>query len=81
MSIGAKYQLFDKKLQLALLFSDIFRADLHSFNMTTQNVYQTYSQYFDTRFVRLTVTCKLGNSKISFQKRAGSNSEEKNRAN
>ncbi|GHV43254.1 TonB-dependent receptor [Bacteroidia bacterium] len=81
LSIGAKYQLFDKKLQLALLFSDIFRADLHSFNMTTQNVYQTYSQYFDTRFVRLTVTCKLGNSKISFQKRAGSNSEEKNRAN
>ncbi|MCL2652083.1 MAG: TonB-dependent receptor family protein [Candidatus Azobacteroides sp.] len=79
LNVGVKYQLPNKKWQLALLFNDILRASKIGGHVTTQGVKESFSQYYDSQYLRFTVTYRLGNDKISVSKHEGSNSEEKGR--
>jgi hypothetical protein len=80
-TIGLKYMMLDKKLTLGLSFEDVFRSDYTSSSNNSSNIEQTYKQYYDTRIVKLSVSYKFGNKKISLEKREIGNEEEKNRAN
>jgi len=79
LNAGLKYQLLNNKLQLALFANNILRTDQQTIRSVTQGVKQSFSQYYNTQYLRFTVTYRLGNSKISVNKHEGSNSEEKGR--
>ncbi len=79
LDIGIKYQLFDKKLQLSLLYNNILFSDRVRINEKFQEVKTSYKNYYDTQNVRFTITYKFGNSTININSRSGSNDEEKNR--
>ncbi|WP_392419911.1 TonB-dependent receptor domain-containing protein [Capnocytophaga canis] len=82
LDLGIKYLAFDKKLTLALYVNDIFKTEAMTFtsHIEKQDIKESYRQYYDTRYVRLSLTYKFGNSKISVQKREGGNAEERNRS-
>jgi len=78
LDMGIKYQLLNKKLQLALFASNILH-NQQTNHAVVQGVKQSFSQYYDTQYLRFTVTYRLGSDKISVNKHEGSNSEEKGR--
>ncbi|GET49324.1 TonB-dependent receptor [Capnocytophaga felis] len=82
LDFGIKYLTFDKKLTLALNINDILKTDIMTFtaHIEKQGITESYRQYYDTRYLRLSLTYKFGNSKISVQKREGGNAEERNRS-
>ena len=53
-----------------LLFDDI----LHTYNQgghsVTQGIKQTFFQYYDTQYIRFTITYRLGNDKASASTKA-----------
>lgn len=79
LNMGVKYQLRNKKLQVALFANNIIRTDQQTNHSIIQEVKQSFSQYFDTQYLRFTVIYRLGNDKINVTKHEGSNSEEKGR--
>ncbi|MDO4783219.1 MAG: outer membrane beta-barrel family protein [Capnocytophaga felis] len=82
LDLGIKYLAFDKKLTLALYVNDIFKTEAMTFtsHIEKQGITESYRQYYDTRYIRLSLTYKFGNSKISVQKREGGNAEEHGRS-
>ncbi|MDO5105089.1 outer membrane beta-barrel protein [Capnocytophaga sp.] len=82
LNLGVKYLAFDKKLTIALNANDILKTDIITYTnqLKKQGITESYRQYYDTRWVRLSLTYKFGNSKISVQQRQGGNTEEKNRS-
>ncbi|GIM52134.1 hypothetical protein CAPN004_11640 [Capnocytophaga cynodegmi] len=80
--MGIKYLAFDKKLTIALNANDIFKTNIMTYTrkIKQQGITESYRQYCDTRYVRLSLTYKFGNSKISVQKREGGNAEERGRS-
>lgn len=83
LDFGIKYLMFDKKLTLALNVNDVLKTNImtYSTRYKTQGIRDSYRQYYDSRFVRLSLSYKFGNSKISVQQRQGGNAEEKGRSN
>jgi outer membrane receptor protein involved in Fe transport len=79
LNAGLKYQLLNKKLQLALFANNILRTDKTIAQATTQNIKQSYTQYYNTQYLRFSVSYSLGNDKIHVNKHEGSNNEEKGR--
>jgi hypothetical protein len=77
--VSLKYTLLDKKLNFAILFNNILGSDRVTTSKIIQNVAQSFRQYYDTQFLRLSVSYKFGSTKIKIDKREGSNEEEKNR--
>ncbi|WP_172918035.1 outer membrane beta-barrel family protein [Capnocytophaga canis] len=82
LDLGIKYLAFDKRLTLALYVNDIFKTNITTYtvNIEKQGIKESYRQYYDNRYVRLSLTYKFGNSKISVRKREGGNAEERNRS-
>ena len=83
LDLGIKYLAFDKKLTIALNANDIFKTNIMTYTrkIKQQGITESYRQYYDTRYVRLSLTYKFGNSKISVRQHQGGNSEEKRRSN
>ncbi|MFJ1261351.1 TonB-dependent receptor domain-containing protein [Capnocytophaga canis] len=82
LDLGIKYLAFDKKLTIALNANDIFKTNIMTYTrkIKQQGITESYRQYYDTRYLRLSLTYKFGNSKISVQKREGGNAEERGRS-
>ncbi|ATA67847.1 TonB-dependent receptor [Capnocytophaga cynodegmi] len=82
LDLGIKYLAFDKKLTIALNANDIFKTNIMAYTqkIKQQGIAESYCQYYDTRYLRLSLTYKFGNSKISVQKREGGNAEERGRS-
>ncbi|MRM83455.1 outer membrane beta-barrel family protein [Riemerella anatipestifer] len=81
LDIGFKYLLLNKNLILGLHFNDIFRSQQYTYKEISQGILQSFSQYYDSQYVRFSLNYKFGNNKISVSSRASGNQEEKNRAN
>jgi outer membrane receptor protein involved in Fe transport len=79
MSLALKYALLKKKLQLGLFGNDIFNTETYTFMARTGNVYGSYRQFYDSPFVRFSISCKLGNSIKNLERKAVGNQEEKDR--
>lgn len=79
--VALKYALLSKKLQLSLAANNIFKNDYLLATNNTQNIKQSYNQYYDSHFFRFSMSYKFGNSLIKVSKRDVGNQEEKNRSN
>ena len=79
VSAGIKLSLLDKKLQCALNANNILGTDRMLLSNTTQNVFQTFKQYYDTQYIRFSMSYSLGNRNIAVKKQSSSNEEEKGR--
>lgn len=78
LGIGMKLLLLNKQLQIALNFNNILGSDRAKISNTTQGIYQTFKQYYDTQNIRLSLSYKLG-GKTKVEQHEGGNQEEKNR--
>ncbi|MCS4238096.1 outer membrane receptor protein involved in Fe transport [Myroides gitamensis] len=81
VTAGIKLSLLDKKLQCVLNANNILGTDRMLLSNTTQNVFQTFKQYYDTQYVRFSMSYSFGNKNIAVKKQNSSNEEEKGRAN
>ncbi len=79
--IGLKILLYQKKLQIALNANNILGTDRIKTSNITQGIFQTFRQYYDTQYVRLSLSYKFGNKNLNANKKNTSNEEEKRRAN
>lgn len=81
LSIGIKAQFLKRSIQASLFANNILRSDVMTINSTSGNVYQQFKQYYDTQYVRLSLSYNFGNNKINLNKRNTSNEDEKKRSN
>jgi hypothetical protein len=81
LSIGIKAQFLKRSIQASLFANNILRSDIMTINSTSGNVYQQFKQYYDTQYVRLSLSYNFGNNKINLNKRNTSNEDEKKRSN
>lgn len=79
LDLGLKYLALDKKLTIGLTFEDIFKKDFNTMRSETQGIKQSFTQYYDTQLVRLSLSYRFGNSKINVYQRQTSNQEESSR--
>jgi hypothetical protein len=73
-----KYQMLDKKLELAISGTDIFNGREYS----KQNMYgvtQEFKNVWDTQRIRFSLTYRFGNRNLKTSERQSGNSEELNR--
>lgn len=77
VTVGIKFLLLDKKLQCSLNANNILGTDRVLLSNTTQNVFQTFKQYYDTQYVRFSMSYSFGNKNITVKKQSTSNEEEK----
>ncbi|GAB3425400.1 outer membrane beta-barrel protein [Niabella aquatica] len=81
LDIGFKYLLAKKKWVLGLNFYDLLKDDYYTIHYFADGVQQSYTQYYDSRGVRLSISYNFGNKNISVSSRKVGNQEEKNRSN
>lgn len=79
LDLGVKKLFLDKKLTIGLAVEDIFKKDQNTLSYEIQGIKQSFSQYYDTRLVRISASYRFGNSKISVSQRQTSNQEESGR--
>ncbi|WP_300602715.1 outer membrane beta-barrel family protein [Niabella sp.] len=80
LDIGFKYLLAKKKWVLGLNFYDVLKDDYSMIHFLADGIRQSYTQYYDSRAMRLSVSYSFGNNKISVSTRKTGNQEEKNRS-
>jgi hypothetical protein len=81
LDIGFKYLMLNKKLTLALNFEDIFKDYKSTIESDFSGIPQSFEQYRDTRFVRISLSYNFGNEKINVRQRKIGNEEEQSRIN
>lgn len=81
LGIGLKFLLSQKKLQIALNANNILGTDRIKTSNTTQGIFQTFRQYYDTQHIRLSLSYKFGNKNLNASKKNTGNEDEKRRAN
>ncbi|MBV7441444.1 TonB-dependent receptor [Weeksellaceae bacterium TAE3-ERU29] len=77
---GIKYSLLDKKLQIGLTATDIFRTNEQTFTQVVNGIKQQNYDYRDAQKIRLSLVWDFGKS-IKVAQREQSNEDEKGRAN
>jgi len=70
-----------KKLTVAVNTNDIFRTSRTRFYAITNNIKTQYDNYFDVRFIRLSLSYRFGKTEASKRQGKESNTDEKKRAN
>lgn len=80
LTIGLKVLLFDKRLQLGLNGSDLFRTNAPKIIGYTNDIRQEYKNYGDLRRVGFSVSYKFGSDKLKANQRSTSNEAETVRA-
>lgn len=81
LNLGFKYSMLNKKLQMNLLFRDIFRSYKTVGTRSTQASLYTFNIYNDSQSVRFSINYTFGNKSIKVSTREGGNTEESKRAN
>lgn len=77
-SAGMKCSFMDNNLILNLYGNDLFRQDLVKREKVSANNKQIYDNYYDSRYVRMSIAYKWGNRKLKVQKK-NIKFDEKNR--
>lgn len=80
LGIGVKFLCLDKQLQIALTANNILGSDRVKTSNITQGISQNFRQYYDTQFVRLSLSYKFGNKNLNLGKKTTSNEDEKTRS-
>ena len=80
VNLSMKYLLLDKKLALSVSGSDIFRSERYTFTSYSHGIKNTYSYYYDQRYLLVSVLYNFGKS-FKLNQRGNKNQEELNRAN
>ncbi|WP_025144044.1 outer membrane beta-barrel protein [Pedobacter jeongneungensis] len=81
LDLGIKTLLFNKKIQLAIAASDVFKTNRYQYSSLINNIRQEYNNYYDSRQLRITFRYNFGNEKIKQQDRKLGNEEERRRSN
>ncbi|MEJ5993127.1 outer membrane beta-barrel protein [Pedobacter sp. Du54] len=81
VDLGLSTFLADKKIQIALVASDIFRTRGENRETVINEIVQRYYNYNDNRQIRLNLRYSFGNQKVKVQERKGGNEEERKRSN
>lgn len=68
-NVGLKFALLDNNLTLNIYGNDIFKQDLVKREKVAKMNKQTYHNYYDSRYFRLSVVYKWGNKKMKYQKK------------
>lgn len=81
LSLGLKYSLFSKKLQIALIVNDILNTNTSTISSKSGKIDQSFRQFYDSQLFRLSVIYKFGNTDIKINQRKQGNEDEKDRVN
>lgn len=81
LNLGVKYLSLNKKFILSLNLNNILKSDRVLMSSKSSNIFQSFYQYYDTQFFRLSIVYKFGSELKKNEKREVSNQEEKNRIN
>lgn len=81
LSFSVKKLLLDKKLTISLNANNILGTDRQTLKSVSGNVLQSFRQYYDSQYVRLSVSYKFGSSKVNVNQKKVGNQEEKQRTN
>ncbi len=79
LSLGFRYSLLDKKLQLSFTIRDAFKQEYKKGIYITENGTNKYNNYFDARRFILSISYKFGSNKVKGNQK-NINNEEQNRA-
>lgn len=79
LTIGAKYAMLDKKLNLSLLVNDIFKSSTMNVTTSTNGINQHYNVDYDPRYINIGLSYTFGNSTIKVKEHQGGNEEETRR--
>ncbi|WP_299105148.1 TonB-dependent receptor [uncultured Tenacibaculum sp.] len=82
LNVGVKKSFFNKKIQASVLFNDVFNtASLNNLVSEINGVRNVYSQNYNSRHIRFSLSYSFGNKKIKVKDRGFGNNDEQNRAN
>lgn len=81
LNLGVKYLSLNKKFILSLNLNNILKSDRVLMSSKSLKIFQSFYQYYDTQFFRLSLVYKFGSELKKNEKREVSNQEEKNRIN
>lgn len=76
---GLKWLLFDKKLQINFILTDVFRTNISTIKSVVNDIRQEYRNYYDSRQLRISATYQFGNNNLRNKQKKFSNEEERNR--
>lgn len=81
LNIFLRMLFMKKNLQISITGNNLLKA--YDFNNTSKrnNIEASYNGYYDSRYLRLSLSYKFGSSKINVNQRKISNEEEKSRTN
>ncbi|MDM1407803.1 outer membrane beta-barrel family protein [Myroides sp. DF42-4-2] len=77
--IGIRWLLLDRKLQLNAVGSDLFKTNKNTIKSEVNTIKQTYTNYYDTRQISLSLVYKFGTNIAATKTKNFSNEEERNR--
>lgn len=80
LDLGAKFSLVNNSLQVAVIAQDILKTDITKSRTTSGSIGYRFSDYNDSRYVRVSLSYKLGSRKINLKPQNFGNEEEKRRA-
>ena len=80
LDASIKWFLLDKKMILSLYANDIFSSDRITYTTYSNNIKNSFSNYYDQRYVRFSVVYNFGKS-FDTNNRQNKNQEELNRTN
>lgn len=81
VDLAVRTFLAGKKIQVALLASDVFKTRGEIREVVVNEIIQRYNNYYDTQQIRLNLRYSFGNQKVKVQERRGGNEEERKRSN
>jgi hypothetical protein len=76
---SVKILFFKKALSFAFAVQDIFSSNRPTYTQYSNGVKVEYKNYYDNRFLRVSLSYKFGNNKINVQKKEFGNADEKDR--
>ncbi len=79
LSLSLQCLLMDRKLNLTLRGTDIFRSENLQTEATTNGIFQRSDYYSDNQSVQVSVSYKFGNSELKTKRHKTGNSSEKSR--
>ncbi len=77
-NLSFKYLMLDKKLELSLNATDIFKAQEY-LSQNNNGIVQTFANVWDTQSIRIGLNYKFGSNKLSVKNRETGNQDEVNR--
>ncbi len=79
LDMGLKILLFEKKMNLSLIVTDILKTNISTVKGRTNGIGVEYENYYDSRKIKLSVVYRIGNKKLRSKRRKFSNEEERKR--